>query len=132
MALVVPLQGELQLLNKLLQAALAVDENYILKLYQNNVAPDASFVPGSLTEANFTGYAAKTLTRAGWNNAVLVGSVAQSSYSTAAQSWTCGSVGNTAYGYWVEGATSGVLLWAEQFSVARVLANGDRRVRKVA
>lgn len=131
MALVVPLQGELQLLNKLLQAALSVDEGYILKLYQNNVAPDSTFVPASMTESNFTGYAAKTLTRALWNNAVLVSTIAQSSYGTAAQSWTCGTTGNTVYGYWVQGATSGVCLWAEQFSVARVLANGDQ-VKKVA
>lgn len=112
-------------MDKLLKDALSVDENYILKLFQNNVTPDQTFVPGSLTEANFTNYAAKTLTRATWNAAVTVSSKAQSSYGSAAQSWTCGASGNTVYGYWIEGATSSVCLWAERFAVSRVLASGD-------
>ena len=123
--LVVPLVGETQLLNKMLQAALSVDENYILKLFQNNVTPNSSFTSGSMTEANFTNYAAKTLTRAGWNSSVIVSGQSQSSYGSNPQTWTCGTTGNTIYGYWVEGATSGAVLWAEAFAVARVLANGD-------
>lgn len=110
---------------KMLKTALSVDESYILKLFQNNVTPDQTFVTGSMTEANFTNYAAKTLTRATWNSSVTVSSKAQSSYGSAAQSWTCGASGNTVYGYSVEGATSGAVLWAERFSVSRVLANGD-------
>ena len=122
MPLVVPANGELELLNKMLKVALAADESYILKLFQNNVTPDSTFVSSSLTEANFTNYAAKTLTRAGWNSAVLVSGKAQSSYGSAAQSWTCGTSGNTIYGYWVEGAVTGTVWWAERFSNSRVLA----------
>ncbi len=117
--------GELALLDKMLKTALSVDESYILKLFQNNVTPDQTFIPASMTEASFTNYAAKTLTRATWNAAVTVSSKAQASYGAAAQSWTCGASGNTVYGYWIEGATSGTCLWAERFSVSRVLANGD-------
>lgn len=125
MPLVVPNAGELELLDKMLKDALSVDENYILKLFRNDVTPDQTFVVASMTEANFTNYAAKTLTRALWNAAVTVSSKAQSSYGTAAQSWTCSTTGNTIYGYWVEGATSNVCLWAERFTVSRVLADGD-------
>lgn len=125
MALVTPNQGELELLNKMLKAALSVDENYILKLFQNNVTPDQTFVPASFVEANFTTYAAKTLTRSGWNSAVTVAGAATSSYGANPQSWTCGTSGNTIYGYWVEGATSGICLWAEKFTSARILADGD-------
>ena len=109
----------------MLKDALSADENYILKLFRNDVTPDASFVPGSMTEANFTNYVAKTLTRANWNTAVTVSNKAQSSYGSAAQSWTCGTTGNTIYGYWVDGASSSITLWAERFATSRVLASGD-------
>lgn len=125
MPLVTPNQGELELLNKMLKAALSVDENYILKLFRNDVTPDSSFVTSSFVEANFTNYAAKTLTRANWNNAVNVAGTATSSYGSVPQTWTCGTTGNTIYGYWVEGATSGTCLWAERFGANRILADED-------
>ncbi len=125
MALVVPNAGELALLNKMLKAPLTTDEDYHLKLYRGNQTPDQNTVGGGLTEADFTDYAAKTLTRSGWNDAVTVSGKAQASYGSAPQSWTCGTSGNTIYGYYVSGATSNVILWAERFPVARVLAEGD-------
>lgn len=124
MALVVPLNGELELLNKLLEGANNT-EAFILKLFSNNVTPDSTFVVGSLVEATFTNYVAMTLARGSWNNAVNVSGVAQSSYAANPQTWTCGATGQTIYGYWIQGATSGTCLWAERFAVSRVLANGD-------
>jgi len=76
----------------MLKKALSTNENYILKLYQNNYTPDDNAVDGSFTEASFTNYAAVTLTRAGWNSAAVVTNKAQSSYAT--QTWTCGASGN--------------------------------------
>lgn len=125
MALICPAEGELQLLNKMLQAALAVDENYILMLYQNNYTPDTNATATMFTEANFTGYAAMTLTRANWSAATIVGGEAQTSYGSNPQTWTCGITGNIVYGYWIQGATSGKVLWAERFTVARSLVNTD-------
>lgn len=109
----------------MLKDALSTNENYILKLYQNNYTPADDSTPGSFTEANFTNYAAVTLTRALWNAAVTVSNKAETSYGSAPQSWTCGASGNTIYGYYVVGATSTVVLWAELFSTSRVLANQD-------
>lgn len=126
MPLVVPNLGELELLDKMLKDALSADESYILKLFQNNYTPDATSAPGSFTEASFTNYLAKTLTRTNWNAAVVNGSgKAEASYGTTPLSWTCGTTGNTVYGYWVEGATSAICLWAERFGTSRVLASGD-------
>jgi hypothetical protein len=125
MSLYTPLLGELQLLDKMLKKALSTDENYILKLYQNNYTPDGNAAPGSFTEANFTNYAAVTMTRALWNSSTIVSGVAQTSYGSAPLSWTCGASGNTIYGYYVVGATSAVVLWAELFATSRVLANQD-------
>ena len=119
-------EGELQLLNKMLKLALSTNESYILKLFSNNYTPDANTAVGSLTEAAFTNYAARTLTSASWNTAITNGSgKGETSYATTPQSWTCGTTGQTIYGYWVEGAASTKVLWAEKFSTARVLANGD-------
>jgi len=123
MALVTPNAGELELLDKMLKDALTADENYLLKLYQNNVTPNDNSVTNSFTQANFTSYAARTLTRAGWSSAS--DSAGKASTAYAQQSWTCGATGNTVYGYYVEAATSGVTLWAERFATSRVLADGD-------
>jgi hypothetical protein len=126
MALVVPDEGEIQLLQKMLRVALSTNESYILKLYRVDYTPISTTATGSFTEANFTGYAARTLTRALWSAAITNGSsAAEASYGTSAQSWTCGTTGNTIYGYWVEGSTSAKVLWAERFSTSRVLASGD-------
>lgn len=126
MALVVPNLGELELLDKLIkdQAHATTDENYILKLYTNDYVPAADSTPGSFTQATFTNYTVKTLTRAGWNAAATVGTKAESSYGTV-QTWTCGATGQTIYGYYIVGSVSTVVLWAERFGVARALADQD-------
>ena len=125
MPLVTSNLGELELLDKMLKDALSTNENYLLRLYQNNYTPDDASAPGSFTEATFTNYVAMTLTRALWNAAVVVSLKAETSYGTTPLSWTCGASGNTVYGYYVTGATSSILLWAELFATSRVLANQD-------
>lgn len=121
MALVCADVGELLLL----EAALgkSTPENLTLKLYSNNYTPLQSSVAGSFTEATFTSYAAKTLTKTSWTSASTVSNKATSSY--AAQSWTCGATGQTIYGYFVIGQSSGTLYFAERFSTSRSLSNGD-------
>ena len=124
MALKVPNEGELQLLDKMLLDALSVDENYILKLYRVNRTPGDTDTTSNYTEANFTAYASKTLTRARWNAASTVSGKAESTYGTQ-QSWTSGTAGNTIFGYYIVAATSNKLLWAEKFGTPRVLAESD-------
>lgn len=123
MPLVVPNVGELELLDKLLKDALVTDENYILRLYKVDVTPDANSTVGTFTEADFSGYSAKTLNRASWSAAITISDKATSQYPQ--QSWTCGVTGNTIYGYYVLGANSGTLLWAERFVASRALEDGD-------
>jgi hypothetical protein len=113
MPLVVPTEGELELLRKCILAT-AETEAYILKLYQNSYAPGPTTTATSFTEASFSNYAAVTLSRTSWGTPTLNGNIGQTSY--AQQSWTCGATGNTIYGYYVLGATSGKVLWAEQFT----------------
>ena len=129
---IVPNDGEPTLLNNLLAGGAL--ENWTLKLYKTNVPPSETDV--AYTVADFTNYANRTLTRSvsgatwsvpasgaptgGWSAEA---SVAESTYQQ--QSWTCGAVGNTIYGYWIEGATSGKVIMAELFGTPRTLANTD-------
>lgn len=123
MALVVPDVGEVELLDKMLKDALSVDESYTLKLYSAiSPALGEASVAGDFTEATFTGYVAKTLTRAGWAGASTAGGTTSTTY--AQQSWSPTSA-QTILGYYVIGATSAVLLWAEAYAASRSLQNGD-------
>jgi hypothetical protein len=133
MALLVPDEGEVQLLKDLLGAAAL--ENWTLKLYSNNKTPAESDTAASYTEATFTGYVAKTLTRdtagghwatpasgsptGGWSGET---NVAESTYN--AQTWSP-TTSQTIYGYFIVGATSTKCIFAEIFSSAKNLANGD-------
>lgn len=118
--------GGIPLLQRMIHDALATDENYLLYLYNSAITPTNSTTAGTFSghTATFTGASVATLTRANWTVPVQVGTTAQTSYNTSI-SWTCGATGDTIFGYWVIGATSGICLWAELFGTARTLANGD-------
>ena len=113
MGLLSPDVGEV----KLLSIALGKDiqENQTLKLFSNDKTPAEGDVAGDYTEASGSGYAAKTLTKTSWSVAN-VGGVTTGEY--AEQEFTfSGALGNV-YGYYIVGATSAVLLWAERFTGA--------------
>lgn len=114
--LLVPDVGEAELLDDMLNA-----RDRTLKLYKNDITPAESDTAGTYTEADFTSYAAKTLTGASWNAASTSGGTTSKTY--AQQSWTCGASGNTIYGYFV--VRSSTLCWAERFASTRVLVNSD-------
>ncbi len=122
MSLVAANVGELLLLEWALKSTSA-PENLTLKLFKNDYTPVAGSVAGNFTEANFTDYVAKTLSRASWGAPAIVGGKAETQY--AQQSWTCGTTGNDIYGYYIVGATSGTLIWAERFAAMRPLAEND-------
>ena len=104
MALYVPAEGEVRLLQNMIQA-MSKSDNYWLRLFNNNYTPVAGTTHTALpfVETTFTGYSVATLGRSSWSNAYTVaGGNAETSYAT--QSWTCGTQGDTVYGYWVEDA----------------------------
>jgi hypothetical protein len=124
MPLVTPDLGEIELFNKMLKNALVVDETYTLRLYRNDVTPTKDTVAADFTATTFTGYSEQILTRANWSDAVTnPDDKAESAYPQL--SWTCGTTGDTIYGYWVIGSSSGVCLWAERFNSPRILAQSD-------
>lgn len=131
MALLIPDVGEVELLARLLYyggATLASGrEDGTLKLYKTNVTPAETDTAGSYTVADFTGYSNKTLTStqsgSTWAVPTTAVGVTSSTYGTTL-SWSPTS-SQTVYGYYVVGATSTTLWWAELFSSAKNLADGD-------
>lgn len=128
--MVIPHEGEVQLLKDLLAGGSL--ENWTLKLFSNNISPSETDSSATYTEATFTGYSAKTLTRSisgtTWatpstsGGGVLESGDAYSAYGSAAQSWSATSA-QTIYGYFIIGATSGKVIAAEKFATAVSLIN---------
>ncbi len=134
MAMLIPNEGEIQLLTDLLGGGSL--ENWTLKLYSSNTTPAETDTAASYTECNFTGYSGTsgTLTRsigAGtWssptsNSSNTVNSEsadAKSTYGSSAKSYSATSA-QTVYGYIIVGATSGKLIAAEKFGSSISLVN---------
>ncbi|WP_018609486.1 hypothetical protein [Uliginosibacterium gangwonense] len=118
MSLFIPAVGE----NKLLALMLGAG-NQQLHFYTNDITPADADTAASYTEANFSGYAAKTLTGSSWTIAQNANAVAEAAY--AELSWTNAGSSQVIYGYYVTDATSGVLLWAERFSASVTVMSGD-------
>lgn len=129
MTLLVPNVGEVVLLTNLLAGGSL--ENWTLKLFKSNSTPAESDVAGTYTEADFTGYSAKTLTRSvsgsTWATPATGDGNTTSQYDAASpQSWTnTGASAETVYGYYIVGATSGILLVSEAFAASRTLNQND-------
>lgn len=97
-------------------------EDLSLHLYSNDVYPDADSIESDFVECSFSGYSSKSLTRASWNSPSTNGSGSgQITYAT--QSWTSGE-DTSIYGYYVKGATSDTIIFAERFSDVYVLSTG--------
>jgi hypothetical protein len=96
-------------------------------LYKTNVTPAESDTAASYTVADFTGYSDKTLTstQSGgtWGVPSTSTGTTSSTYGTTL-SWSPSS-SQTVYGYYVVGATSTVLWWAELFASSKNLSSGD-------
>lgn len=122
MSVVIPDVGGLLLLKWATQAT-SSPENLTLKLYTNNYSPVAASVAADFTEATFTGYAAKTLTRSSWTDPVQSGTTAKTTYPEL--TWSNSGSSQTIYGYYVVGATSGTLIFAEALDAAYAMATGS-------
>ncbi|KAF0234073.1 MAG: hypothetical protein FD177_985 [Desulfovibrionaceae bacterium] len=121
-ALLMPNEGEAQALSVVLGKASA--ETLTLKLFTSNTTPAEGDTSATYTEAAGGGYAAINLTGASWT--VTPGAPTEAVYPQ--QSWTfTGALtsGATIYGYYVVGATSGKVYWAERITAFTPANNGD-------
>lgn len=120
MALVTPNNSKITLAQYTL--GYATPANQLLKLYTNNLTPAAAHVAADFTEMTTgqnSAYAAKTLSKAAWT--VTFGGASASAVQPT-QTWTfAAGTATTVYGYFIVDSSSGLLLWAEQFSVAKVV-----------
>ena len=125
MSIVVPDQGELILLNKMLRSLTNNDADFELRLFTNNITPKSTTTESDLTEATFSGYALKTLNRSNFEAATTLGNgEAQVVYDTE-QVWTVGATGQDVWGYYVVERSTGSLIWLEKFSAVAHLTSGD-------
>jgi len=122
MAIFFPQVGD----QKALSDFLSNGENWTIKLYSSNTTPAASDTAATYTEASFTGYASKTLTRSITSGTWSTPSTATPSVSNynsgTGLTWNSTSA-QTVYGYYVVGAVSGTLIYAERFSSPISLVN---------
>jgi hypothetical protein len=140
MAYMVPREGDVQLLADVLGTG--TREDWLLCLFNSAITPAETDVAATYTahETAFVGYARKTLTRSitgsTWSTPVSQApsgspawsarsQVGHSAYGSAPQSWTCSGTGDSIYGYFIIGATSGKLILAEAFPAAKPMTSGD-------
>jgi hypothetical protein len=126
MALILPAASENNMLNFAL--GVTVPGNQYLKLYTNNVTTTTdTLVAADFTEMLTLGYSSPgiELTKTSWVVAQS-GSVATATQSPQTWTFTAGTA-VTVYGYYVTDKTTGLLLWFEAFSTAKVVQNsGDQ------
>lgn len=125
MALLVPDVGEAKLLAYALNKL--TPENMTLKLFKSNSTPAEGDIATTYTEANFTGYVSVSVLGSSFT-ITTTGGVTEAARAAAAFTSSADQAAQSVYGYYVVGATSGVLLWAERFSDGPYIIsiNGDQ------
>jgi hypothetical protein len=122
MAFVTPQVAEVLMLDLILNKA--AQEELVLKLFSNNITPGEADTAASYTECSGSGYAAISLAHGSFT--VTAGNPTTFSYPQ--QTFTL-SGALTAYGYFVVGATSGIVYFAEAFGSAYVIGSGGGTIK---
>jgi hypothetical protein len=96
-----------------------------LRLFKNDMTPAKANTTASYTQADFTGYAEKTLTGTNWtvtNANPAAGSFAEQTFTSSA-----GSQNQPVYGYYVVNSAGTIVVFAERFTDGpyTITNNGD-------
>lgn len=122
--MVIPNEGKTEAIETLLKSGSFASETWNVKLYTNNYTPVDGSTSSDFTEATFTGYAQVAIAPSDWSSFTIVSNVAQST-SGVTPVFTCTSGGGqTCYGWYAVGATSGKVRAAQKFATARALTAG--------
>ena len=123
MTLRVPNVGEVNMLEHIVNKT--SPENLILNLFKSNTTPADTDTAATYTEADFTGYTAKTMTGTSWT--VTSGDPTEAAYAQQTFASTAGSQNQSVYGYYVVQVSSTELMWAERFTDGpyTIVNNGD-------
>lgn len=124
MNMVIPDQGKLLWLNWMLPSDGSDQENFSVRLFQNNITPDADSVLGDFTIATFTGYASVPVDRSDFGGTFISAHVAYSD-SAVVPTYTCtGGSAQTVYGWYMVATISNVVVAAQRFDSPRSMAPG--------
>lgn len=116
MALVVPDEGEVELLRRMLKPAAGDGDPLKLGLFKALAAvPSNTSTLADITPADFAGYAPKDLLPGTWAPPISVANVAQSQYGATFQTWLSTVGTQVVTGYYVTDNAGLILLWLELF-----------------
>lgn len=117
MAIVVPDEGELVLLNWMLRTAFLVDEPVHFHLFDIFYLPHGNSHVVDFHEASFPGYDIIEVLREDWAFPASIGGVASINYAPGFLSWQASSGPDVAiWGYFVTNEADDTCLWAEPFN----------------
>jgi hypothetical protein len=122
--MVIPNEGKILWLGWALITDGSDFEPFDVKLFQNQYTPTDTSTASDFTEATFPGYAQVQLTRGNFNDVTVANNVA-TSVNSIVPTYTCtGGQGQTVYGWYMIGDTSGKCLAAQVFDTPRNMTNG--------
>jgi hypothetical protein len=99
-------------------------EDYVVDLYSNNHVPVDTDTAGAFTTAVFTGYAQVSVPRSSFGAATIVSNLAVL-LSSVVPTFSCtGGGGQTVYGFYLRGASSGTAYLAQYFTGGRAITSG--------
>lgn len=125
-------QGETLSLQYLVAAA--TPQDLVLRLFQNDVVAGLTpsqidaLTEADMTEATFTGYAAITLSGAGWN-APVEGDPSVIDFAQQEFTSTADQAQQTIYGYYYTRATGGEMVSFEYFAAPAVVEFNNDKIR---
>jgi hypothetical protein len=122
MAFTTPQEGEVQMLNLILNKAAGEELN--LRLFSNNVSPGETDTIATYTICSGSGYADINLAHASFT----VTGANPSTFAYPQQTFTL-SGALTAWGYVVQGATSSKVYFAENFGSAFTIPSGGGTIK---
>jgi hypothetical protein len=125
MPLVVPNAAEAIMLANVLNKT--APETLILRLYKNDVTPGEDDDETTYEQADFSGYAAVTLTGANWT--ITPGAPSSASYAQQTFTSDAAQAAQAIYGYYVIETTSGALKWAERFGSPATMTNDGDQIK---
>jgi hypothetical protein len=124
LAVIVPNEGLLEWLFWAFDDSDEPQEDFVVDIFQNNFTPTYTSTGSDFTVASFPGYSQVALPRASFTTITAMSGVG-TIVSTISPTWTCtGGSGQTVYGWYMRGASSGKVLGAQLFPTAPVLTNG--------
>lgn len=101
-----------------------VQEDFVVDLFQNNYTPVYTSTGSNFTVATFPGYAQVAVPRSSFAAPTSTGGVG-TIVSSVQPTWTCsGGSGQTVYGWYMRGATSGKVLGTQTFASPVNMVNG--------